>query len=229
MTTTKTENDDLHYVGEGTRWFMDYLPKQIFDSLGREKSKYYREYRRRQRNIGDSNLKIDEVQKKIDKLNKIIREEKKKQKDWYSKLKMYYDEISGLDINFRFSCTVEFRKRTSRKKGDEPYVYLYSHIITNRHRVSIYLGNEKVVRVQLGELYGEDFFEYDKDELKDEIKSLIRPWGRYHIHKKGWNGMSKIKSMNLEEVIKWVNKVGWDEISKWGKIDNRKMISKKSK
>lgn len=40
---------------------------------------------------------------------------------------------------------------------------------------------------------------------------------------------SKIKSMNLEEVIKWVNKVGWDEISKWGKIDNRKMISKKSK
>ena len=41
--------------------------------------------------------------------------------------------------------------------------------------------------------------------------------------------MSKIKSMNLEEVIKWVNKVGWDEISKWGKIDNRKMISKKSK
>lgn len=217
MTTTKTEKDDLHYVGEGTRWFMDFLPKQIFDSLGREKRKYYREYRRRQRNIGDSNLKIDEVQKKIDDLNKIIKKEKEKQKEWYYKLKSYYDDISYLDENFKFSCTVEFRKRTSRKKGDNPYVYLYSHIVTKNHRVPIYLGNEMKVRKQISEIYKEDISEDDRDTFVNEyLKPLIRPWGRYHIHKMGWNGLSRIKSMNLEEVIKWVNKVGWDEVYKWG-------------
>jgi hypothetical protein len=215
MTTTKTKKETLRYIGEETRWFMDFLPKTIFNSLDREKRKYYREYRRRQRNIGESNLKIDKILSEIDELNKLIKKEKEKQKSWYDKLKMYYDPISYLDRDFRFSCSIEYRKRTSRKKGDKPYVYLYSHLNTTSNRVSIYLGNEINVKRQISELFGEDTSEDDRETLVEEyLRPILTSYGRYHIHKLGWKGIGK-KSLNLELVCKWVNKVGFDEVREW--------------
>ena len=215
--TTTTEKEDLHYVGENTRWFMDYLPKKVFDSLTSEQRKYYREYRRNQRFIGDSQKKVDEIQKEIDSFQKLIRSEKEKQRKWEEKLKMYYDEISHLDDNFKFGCSVEYRKRKSRKEGDPPYVYLYSNLTTTSHRVSIYLGNEIEVKKQLGVLFGEDLSSDDRLTLVDEyIKTIVRPFSRYHIHKLGWDKF-KEKTLNLELVLNWVKKVGWDEVGKWGR------------
>ena len=134
--TTTNKKEDLHYVGENTRWFMDYLPKRVFDSLSSEHRKYYREYRRNQRFIGDSQKKVDEIQKEIDSLQKLIRSEKEKQRKWEEKLKMYYDEISHLDDNFKFGCSVEYRKRKSRKEGEPPYIYLYSNLTTTSSKPS---------------------------------------------------------------------------------------------
>ena len=216
MTTTKKKND-LHYVGENTRWFMDYLPKKVFNSLNSEQRKYYREYRRNQRFIGDSQKKVDEIQNEIDSLQKLIRSEKEKQRNWKGKLKMYYDEISHLDDNFKFGCSVEYRKRKSRKEGDPPYVYLYSNLTSTSHRVSIYLGNENVVKNQLGVLFGEDLSSDDRVTLVEEyIKTIVRPFSRYHIHKLGWDKF-KEKTLNLDLVLNWVKKVGWDEVYKWGR------------
>lgn len=216
MTTTKKKND-LHYVGENTRWFMDYLPKKVFDSLNSEQRKYYREYRRNQRFIGDSQIKVDEIQREVESLQKLIRSEKEKQRKWKGKLKMYYDEISHLDDNFKFGCSVEYRKRKSRKEGDPPYVYLYSNLTSTSHRVSIYLGNENVVKNQLGVLFGEDLSSDDRVTLVEEyIKTIVRPFSRFHIHKLGWDKF-KEKTLNLELVLDWVKKVGWDEVYKWGR------------
>jgi len=215
MTTTKIEKD-LHYVGENTRWFMDYLPKSVFDSLSNEQRKYYREYRRNQRFIGDSQKKVDDIQRDIDSLQKLIRLEKEKQKDWEGKLKMYYDEISHLDENFKFGCSVEYRKRKSRKEGDPPYVYLYSNLTTTSHRVSIYLGNENQLRMELGKLFGEDLSSDDRETFVEEyIKTIIRPFSRYHIHKLGWDKF-KEKTLNLDLVLNWVKMVGMKEVYKWG-------------
>lgn len=215
--TTTSKKEDLHYVGENTRWFMDYLPKRVFDSLTSEQRRYYREYRRNQRFIGDSQKKVDEIQKEIDSLQKLIRSEKEKQRKWEEKLKMYYDEISHLDDNFKFGCSVEFRKRKSRKEGDPPYIYLYSNLTTTSHRVSIYLGNETEVKRQLGVLFGEDLSSDDRVTLVEEyIKTIVRPFSRYHIHKLGWDKF-KEKTLNLELVLDWVKKVGWDEVYKWGR------------
>jgi hypothetical protein len=215
--TTTTEKEDLHYVGENTRWFMDYLPQKVFDSLTPIQRKNYRGYRTNQRFIGDSQKKVDEIQKEIDSLQKLIRSEKEKQRKWEEKNKMYYDEISHLDDNFKFGCSVEYRKRKSRKEGDPPYVYLYSNLTTTSHRVSIYLGNETEVKKQLGVLFGEDLSSDDRESLVDEyIKTIIRPFSRYHIHKLGWDKF-KEKTLNLELVLEWVKNVGWDEVGKWGR------------
>ena len=196
---------------------MDYLPKRVFDSLTSEQRKYYREYRRNQRFIGDSQKKVDEIQKEIDSLQNLIRTEKENQRKREGKLKMYYDEISHLDENFKFGCSVEYRKRKSRKEGDPPYVYLYSNLTTTSHRVSIYLGNETEVKRQLGLLFEEDLSSDDRETLVDEhIKTIVRPFSRYHIHKLGWDKF-KSKTLNLELVLDWVKKVGLVEVYKWGR------------
>jgi hypothetical protein len=200
--TTTNEKEDLHYVGENTRWFMDYLPKRVFDSLTSEQRKNYRGYRRNQRFIGDSQKKVDEILKEIDSLQKLIRLEKDKQKVW--------------NDNFKFGCSVEYRKRKSRKEGDPPYVYLYSNLTTTSHRVSIYLGNENQLRMELGKLFGEDLSSDDRETLVEEyIKTIIRPFSRFHIHKLGWDKF-KEKTLNLEVVLEWVKKVGLTEVYKWG-------------
>jgi hypothetical protein len=215
--TTTNEEKELHYVGENTRWFMDYLPKKVFDSLTSEKRKYYREYRRNQRFIGDSQNKVIEIQKEIETLQNLIRFQKDKQRTWEEKLKMYYDEISYLDENFKFGCSVEYRKRKSRKEGDPPYVYLYSNLTTTSHRVSIYLGNESEVKRQLGLIFEEDLSLDERETFVDEyIKTIVRPFSRYHIHKLGWDKF-KSKTLNLELVLEWVKKLGLDEVYKWGK------------
>jgi len=116
MTTTK-EDKELHYVGENTRWFMDYLPKKVFDSLNSEQRKYYREYRRNQRFIGDSQKKVDEIQKEINNLQKLIRSEKDKQRRCTMMKYLTLMTISDLDVLWN-------TEKGSQEKKENLHMYI---------------------------------------------------------------------------------------------------------
>jgi len=73
------------------------------------------------------------------------------------------------------------------------------------------------VKKQLGLLFGEDLSPDDRETLVEEyIKTIVRPFSRYHIHKLGWDKF-KEKTLNLELVLDWIKKNGWNEVHKWGK------------
>jgi hypothetical protein len=50
------------YVGEGLKWFVDFLPKEIFYSFNEEEHKNYQGYRNYQSKIGMSSVKISNYQ-----------------------------------------------------------------------------------------------------------------------------------------------------------------------
>lgn len=111
------------YVGEKLKWFMDFLPDEVFNSLSEEEQVNYREYRRYQRFIGEGNQKIEKYQRQIESLNKKIKKEKEKIKgidtehsSWEQKMKIHYYEINHLYKDFTFGVSITRRDRSSKSQ-----------------------------------------------------------------------------------------------------------------
>ena len=111
------------YVGENLKLFMDFLPEEIYRNLNKEDYRNYKEYRRYQRFIGESNIRVDKMEKEITKLQTKINNEKLKIKGvdsehsgWEQKMVLHYDGISYLHKDLHFWCSTSPRKRTSKSK-----------------------------------------------------------------------------------------------------------------
>ena len=92
-------------------------------SLTKEDSVHYREYRRYQRFIGESIVRVDKMENQIKSLQEKVKQEKLKVKGidtehsgWEEKMKIHYDSISNLHKDFSFWCSISIRNRTSVSK-----------------------------------------------------------------------------------------------------------------
>jgi hypothetical protein len=224
-------NKKKRYIGEGLKWFVDFLPNEVFNSLSKEERVNYQGYRNYQRHIGDSNLKISNYQKQIEKLTNLIKDEQFKIRGdfenggWELNMKMFYDKINHIDKNFHLNCSVERRDRTSisKKINDGELVRfkkdhilkktygeteigkvykLYGRVENSTYRQQIYLGDETNIRLVLGKLLDEDFSNDPYDILKDELRILMSQYSRYLIFHKKWEGF-KGETHNLKSMIEW--------------------------
>jgi hypothetical protein len=219
------------YIGEGLKWFVDFLPNEVFNSLSKEERVNYQGYRNYQRHIGDSNLKISNYHKQIEKLTNLIKEEQFKIKGdfenggWELNMKMFYDKINHIDKNFHLNCSVERRDRTSVSKkindGDSVKIKndrilkktygereigkvykIYGRVENSTYRQQIYLGDETNIRLELGKLLDEDFSNDPYDIIKDELRTLMSQYSRYLIFHNKWEGF-KGETHNLKSMIEW--------------------------
>jgi len=220
------------YIGEGLKWFVDFLPDDVFNSLNEVDRKNYREYRRYQKEIGESLVRIKKFEKQLETLKKNISIEKLKIKGnrdkdgWEKEMKSFYDRVNHIDKNFSLNCSVERRDRSSTTKKikdgtlktykkDNPILkntygkkeigkieYLYGRVENSEFRVQIFLGDELNVRIEIGKLYNEDFLKPSFEILKEELRFLMSEYSRYQIFHNKWEGF-KSKSHNLSSVIEW--------------------------
>lgn len=240
------------YIGEGLKWFVDFLPNDVFSSLNEDERRSYREYRRYQKEIGESLVRIKKFQKQLETLQKNISIENIKIKGnsevdgWEIKMKMFYDKVNHIDKNFSLNCSVERRDRSSttkkikdgtlkRYKKDSPIlkntygkkeigkvVYLYGRVENSVFRQPIYLGDETNVRIELGKLFKEDWLDEPYEYLKDELRSLMSQYSRYHIFHNKWEGF-KTETHNLNSIIewcKWCDEKGVDRYE-WGGVKQK--------
>jgi hypothetical protein len=221
------------YVGEGLKWFVDFLPKEIFYSFNEEEHKNYQGYRNYQSKIGMSSVKISNYQKEIEKLSNLIKKEQFKIKGdtensgWEMKMKIHYDKITHIDKNLQLNCSIERRDRTSLSKRyidgeiktfktvpilkkqygekDIERVYkLYGRVENTQNRKQIYFGDEKEVRKEMSDIYGEDWTSDPYEFLKDELRTLVSQYSRYKIFHQKWEGFLKEKH-NMKSVKDWCN------------------------
>jgi hypothetical protein len=222
------------YIGEGLKWFVDFLPDDVFNSLNEVDRKNYREYRRYQKEIGESLVRINKFEKQLETLKKNISNEKLKIKGnrdkdgWEKEMKSFYDRVNHIDKNFSLNCSVERRDRSSTTKKikdgtlkmykkDSPILkntygkkeigkieYLYGRVENSEFRHQIFLGYELNIRIEIGKLFNEDWSVDPFDNLKEELKFLIIQYSRYQIFHNKWEGF-KSKSHNLNSVIEWCN------------------------
>ncbi len=102
------------------KYFIDYLPDEVFNQMSEEDRVNYREYRRYSTFIKKSELLIEDYEKQILKLKDKISKERLKiggvdsTNNWLMKMKDRFDSLSHLNENFVFSCSVTKRIRKSK-------------------------------------------------------------------------------------------------------------------
>jgi hypothetical protein len=233
------------YVGEETKLFINFLPEEIFLSFSDEEKKNYREYRRYQRFIGESNSRIQKYQIEVEKLLSKINFEKVKIKGggdedgWEKSVEFFYNQISHLDKDLKLNCSIEKRNRTSKSKKVEDGVKrvissertnntykgerlntnfkFYGRVETLSNRKSFYFGDEVDMRRGLEEIFNENWSKDDFDSVKDELKSLMSQFSRYHIFKTNWEEF-KVGTYNIKTLVdwcKWCEESGVDRYE-WG-------------
>jgi hypothetical protein len=218
------------YVGEGTKFFINFLPDDIFNSFSEEEKLSYREYRRYQRFCGEGGLRIKKYQLEIEKLNQKINEERKKIKGimdedgWEKKMEFFYNDVSHLDKNLKLNVSIEKRNRTSKSKkvidGELPTISFertnktykgkkldnnfkfYGRVENLSNRKDFYFGDEVDMRKGLEEIFFEDWSKDDFDSVKDELKSIMSQFSRYHIFKSDLMEF-KVESYNIKSLVEW--------------------------
>jgi hypothetical protein len=103
------------YKSRGEKYFIEFLPPDIWDNQSTEERKYYNQYRNNHRWIFEGKQKIKEYEKQIEKLKKKVKEKEKQIKVWNGKMLEGYSEIGYLSKDYEFNCSVNLRKIKPRR------------------------------------------------------------------------------------------------------------------
>jgi hypothetical protein len=108
------------YKSKDNRFFIDFLPQEVFDNLSTENRKNYKLYRDNHRYIHQGEQQILDWKKEIDKLKKKIKDKELQikgsddGKGWKDKMLEGYSQIGYLSKEYEFWCSVNLRKRKSK-------------------------------------------------------------------------------------------------------------------
>lgn len=177
---------------------------------------------------------------------------------WNSKMKNYYQKLTHIHKKFDFKIWWERRpisNKTLDVKSGRKIISETEFLqdrktyggreLELRHRYyiklkgvgpkpskNIYLGDEKLIRETLSEVYQEDFFKDDWEIVKDELRGIIEPYVIFNLMKKGWKTfMVKEKdggdSHSIYTIKDWCVDVGDDRYNYFlEKKDFTKEVSK---
>ncbi len=222
-------------------FFIDHLPKEVFDNLSVNEKKHYQRYRNHHRFIFDGKQKIEKLEDEIKKMKDEIKSKKVQIKGdentdgWERIMKDSYSQISSLSKKFEFYTSIGFRNRKSKsvsnktkfnkseirnqskfrgkELSDNPKLYLRIDSIDKFYRQNIYVGSEENVRGFLNRVTDEDWSKRPISTVKWGVIEKYKPYIRYHIYHSNWEKFIG-STHSLSIVEEWVNKIG-DTIKEW--------------
>jgi hypothetical protein len=143
---------------------------------------------------------------------------------WEKKMEFFYNDVSHLDKNLKLNVSIEKRNRISKsKKVEDGELKVMSYERTNKtykgkkldnnfkfygrvenlsNRKDFYFGDEVDMRKGLEEIFFEDWSKDDFDSVKDELKSIMSQFSRYHIFKSNWMEF-KVGTYNTKSLVDW--------------------------
>ena len=116
------------YRSRGEKFFLEYLPTEVFDSLKPKERENYKKYRDNHRYMFNGNNQIKQWREEISKLREKIKS-KKSQIDgdgeysgWKEKMMIGYEGVQKYSKDFQFNISVGFQVRKSKVlKNKEDY------------------------------------------------------------------------------------------------------------
>tara|TARA_A100001388_G_scaffold275335_1_gene260672 strand:- start:712 stop:1353 length:642 start_codon:yes stop_codon:yes gene_type:complete len=205
----------LNYRAREEKFFLDYLPDELFINLTEPQRINFRKLR-------ENHLLIQKAESEIQDLYSEIKEKKERIKKikykiegtterpgYILKMQSAKTELNKLIINFSFSVSIGFRShKTKKKTNSTPKLYLRIQR-TSREFKNIYIGTEEYAKLILEELTSTSWKTIPVEIVKEEIKLLYGSYVRYFIWKKNWNRFFKEKH-SLSSVKDWALDMGKD-------------------
>ena len=116
------------YRSKGEKFFLEYLPTEVFDSLKPKERVNYKKYRDNHRYMFDGTNKIKEWEEEISKLREKIKEKKSQingdgeYSGWKEKMMIGYEGFQILSNDFQFNISIGFQTRKSKiLKNEDDY------------------------------------------------------------------------------------------------------------
>jgi|TARA_B110000967_G_scaffold87035_1_gene89633 hypothetical protein len=116
------------YRSKGEKFFLEYLPTEVFDSLKPKERENYQKYRTHHRYIFEGNQQINKLEKEISKLKDKIKVKKlqingdDENSGWKQKMMIGYEGVQKLSKDYKFNISIGFRYRKSKiLKNEENY------------------------------------------------------------------------------------------------------------
>jgi hypothetical protein len=240
FTTTPYRMDTKrNYRSKGERFFIDYLPDEVFSTLKKEEKKHYQRYRNHHKFVFDGNSRIKDINNQVKKLREEIKsinlniKGNESHDGWELIMKESYSQLNHLTQKFEFYCSVGFRNRKSKtisnqskfnkveirnqtdykgkKLGVNPKLYVRIESIDKTHLKNIYVGSEENVRDMIIRVSGHN--PSSTNIVKLRVREIYSSYVRYKIYHSSW-GVFKGQTHSLKNVEEWCNMVG-DTINQW--------------
>ncbi len=108
------------YRSKGEKFFLEYLPTEVFDSLKPKENVNYKKYRDNHRYMFNGKVQIKEWEEEISKLKDKIKGKKlqingdDENSGWKQKMMIGYEGVQKLSNDYKFNISVGFRYRKSK-------------------------------------------------------------------------------------------------------------------
>ena len=205
----------LNYRAREEKFFLDYLPDELFINLTEPQRISFRKLR-------ENHMLIQKAESEIEDLNNEIKERKEhinkikhkiegttERPGYMLKMQSAEAELNKLIINFSFSVSIGFRShKTKKKTNGTPKLYLRIQRKTREFK-NIYIGTEEYAKLILEELAANSWKTIPTEIVKEEIKLLYGSYVRYFIWKKNWDEFFKEKH-GISSVKDWALDMGKD-------------------
>ena len=209
----------LKYRCYKERFFLDYLPDEIFINLEKKDRVEYRKLRENYQIIESKSSEILSLQQEIRKNQVLIQKLRNqislsKSRDTYLD-KMNFAKENLADIITKYQCSISIGLRTHKKKvksRSNPKFYLRVTAFDKRFK-NLYIGSSEKIKISLANIYKKSFNNLNNEELKSELKVLYSVYTRNFLWKNTWDNFFGSKH-SLKELELWSIEIG-SEIYRW--------------
>lgn len=212
------------YQSKERKFFVEYLPDEVFNGFTKEERSVYSKYRNRHLNYHKKNVEIEELQLQIQKLKSLLKNKKNEVKRYQKELFNYYDKIKHLNKNIDYILWIEEEWRNKKECIKDSTIIPQKRVVVMveyklkgyRSRKKISCGNRESIIEILNE-YNSNKIDYSKLEFEDlriEIEGFVDGYTKYHIYKNGFQNFHNTPH-NLKKVIQWYNQ--YDDVNGKGK------------
>ena len=221
---------EKQFISQGRRYFVEFLPEEVFKGLSKEEKSNHSKYRHRHRTYHKKLKEVEELEVQVQELKNLIKNKKLLVKGYEREVFKYYDKVKHLDKNLEFLWWEEEEwrnkkicKRNPSVKPQKRVVYRVEYKLGGRRvRKKISCGSRKKIPQLLNgyKNRNKNYLELDKDNIQNELKcGYMAGYISYHLYKYGYNHFHNTPH-NLKSVVEWFNT--YDETNgkwegfKWG-------------
>lgn len=198
------------FKSEEEELFLKYIPQVVYDNFNHEEIGNLLKYRNNHRLVKETKEKIEKSKIQIEKLKEKIRNWNIDKKDYFDKMRLYYEKITHMVVDF------ELRVNSEKRKNGKWYVKV--SLVGGKLVKNCYVGMDDVYFKLSGN-------RGTKTQKKIRVENIYKVYVRYQLVKIS----SENKYNNTEsvinhfkdsphrgiDVIKWRKGITDEEYNKW--------------